>query len=265
MSAARTRRRRTSAPARPARSTPPLPLLFALLIVVAGVATYSNSLGGQFIWDDQTSIVTNRTIQHLWPLSDPLTPPRETPVAGRPLVNLSFAINYALGGLNETGYHAGNIAIHIACALLLFAIVRRTLLNKESGEISQEARPLFQPADTTAVVVALLWMVHPLQSEAVNYITQRSESLMALFFLLTLYAAIRARPARPVRLPPPRFALPASAQASARSRRSSREILANEGGRRAAPKRSEGGKPDTTYNGACATKADDAPEGTPRC
>src|SRR6185503_5616826 len=133
-----------------------------------------------------------------------------TPVAGRPLVNLSFAVSYALGGLNETGYHAGNVAIHIACALLLFVIVRRTLLQARphsqpaaTGR-AKDSRLLLPEADTTAMVVALLWMVHPLQSEAVNYITQRSESLVAMFFLLTLYCAIRASPpagrpqARPV-------------------------------------------------------------------
>src|SRR5207247_389662 len=139
MSVARTRRRRTSTPARAARST--APALLALLIVAAGVATYWNSLGGRFIWDDQISIVTNRTIQHLWPLADPLSPPRETPVAGRPLVNLSFAINSALGGLNESGYHAGNIALHIVCALLLFGIVRRTLLQKGSGVFFSASGP----------------------------------------------------------------------------------------------------------------------------
>jgi Flp pilus assembly protein TadD len=149
--------------------------------VAAGAATYWNGLGGPFIWDDQIAIVTNRTIQHLWPLSDALRPPRETPVAGRPIVNLSFAINYALGGLSETGYHIANIAVHIICALLLFGIVRRTLAKKGPG------------ADATALVASLLWMLHPLQSDAVDYITQRTESLMALFFLLTLYSAIRAR------------------------------------------------------------------------
>jgi tetratricopeptide (TPR) repeat protein len=151
-------------------------------MLAAGTATYWNSLAGPFIWDDQISVVTNRTIQHLWPLSDPLRPPRETPVAGRPIVNLSFAINYAIGGLSEAGYHAGNIALHIACALLLFGLVRRTLATLAS-----------RSADSTALVAALLWMLHPLQSEAVDYVTQRSESLMALFCLLTLYAAIRAR------------------------------------------------------------------------
>jgi tetratricopeptide (TPR) repeat protein len=173
------RQRQPVIPTRAAWTHRVLPIL---LIAVAGTATYWNSLGGPFIWDDQISVVTNRTIQHLWPLWDPLRPPRETPVAGRPIVNLSFAINYAIGGLSEAGYHVGNIALHIACALLLFGIVRRTLAGLAA-----------RSADSTALAAALLWMLHPLQSEAVNYITQRSESLMALFFLLTLYGAIRAR------------------------------------------------------------------------
>src|ERR1700730_7955380 len=119
----------TSSRVRPGKPVAPVrtpsvhhPALFLLLIVAAGAATYWNSLGGPFIWDDQIAIVTNHTIQHLWPLSDALRPPRETPVSGRPIVNLSFAINYAMGGLSETGYHAGNIAVHIACALLLFGV-----------------------------------------------------------------------------------------------------------------------------------------------
>jgi protein O-mannosyl-transferase len=169
-------------PVTPARVVGAHPVFPILLIVAAGAATYWNSLSGPFIWDDQVSIVTNRTIQHLWPISDTLSPPRETPVAGRPIVNLSFAINYAIGGLSEAGYHAGNIAVHIGCALLLFSIVRRTLAGLQ-----------LRSADSTALVAALLWMLHPLQSEAVDYVTQRSESLMALFFLLTLYCAIRAR------------------------------------------------------------------------
>ena len=56
-----------------------------------------------------------------------LTPPTETSVARRPLVNLSFAINYAMGGLNVAGYRVVNLALHLACALLIFGLVRRTL------------------------------------------------------------------------------------------------------------------------------------------
>ncbi len=113
-------------------------------------------------------------------------PPRELPVAGRPFVNLSFAIDYAIGGLDVRGYHLTNIAIHLACALLLFALIRRTL-----------TRPMIVDrfranADNLAFACALIWVVHPLNSEAVDYITQRTESMMALFFLLTLYASVRA-------------------------------------------------------------------------
>ena len=188
MTSSRVRPRKPVAPVR----TPSVhPALFLLLIVAAGAATYWNSLGGPFVWDDQIAIVTNHTIQHLWPLSDALRPPRETPVAGRPIVNLSFAINYAMGGLSETGYHIANIAVHIVCALLLFGIVRRTLRKNGPGALPG--------ADATALVASLLWMLHPLQSDAVDYITQRTESLMALFFLLTLYCAIRARRAAPGR------------------------------------------------------------------
>jgi Flp pilus assembly protein TadD len=180
-------RARARPPVAPKRVSPFHPASWLLLIVTAGVCTYWNSLAGPFIWDDQIAIVTNRTIQHLWPLSDALQPPRETPVAGRPIVNLSFAINYAIGGLSETGYHVTNVAVHIGCALLLFGIVRRTLKKNGHGTV-----PLFH-ADGTALIASLLWMLHPLQSEAVDYLTERTESLMALFFLLTLYCAIRAR------------------------------------------------------------------------
>jgi hypothetical protein len=174
-------------------------MLLPLVIVTAGICTYWNSLRSPFIWDDNTAVVSNRTIRYLSLLWDVFSPPRDTPVAGRPLVNLSFAINYAFGGLNETGYHIVNISIHVTCALLLFGIVRRTLMRLGSRGGSHDRRAvapspaLFPAADVTALVTALLWMVHPLQTEVVDYITQRSESLMALFFLLTLYSAIRAQ------------------------------------------------------------------------
>ncbi|MEP7303953.1 MAG: tetratricopeptide repeat protein [Acidobacteriota bacterium] len=181
-------RRRSAAPTAPAADPGSrFRALLALLIVVVGVATYWNSLNAPFVWDDQTAIVTNKTIQHLWPVSEPLAPPRETPVAGRPLVNLSFAFNYAFGGLAQPSYHAVNIAIHIACALLLFAIVGSTLAN------SRMPVGFRTTANSTAAAAALVWLVHPLTSEVVDYVTQRSESLMAFFFLLTMFCAMRAR------------------------------------------------------------------------
>src|SRR5438309_12069705 len=88
-------------------------------IVLAVVLAYANTLAGPFMLDDELSIVGNQTIRALWNLRALVFPPREFPIAGRPLVNISFALNYAFGALQPAGYHAVNIAVHAACALLL--------------------------------------------------------------------------------------------------------------------------------------------------
>ena len=152
----------------------PYPWWAAALIVLAGVLVYSGALSGPFVYDDRGTITDNRTIEDLWSL-DVLAAPHETPVAGRPVANVSFAVNYALGDRDVTGYHVVNIALHVLCGLAVFGIARRS-----------------QPSTEAAFAVALLWTVHPLASEAVNYLTQRTESLMALCYLLTLYCAMRA-------------------------------------------------------------------------
>ena len=149
-------------------------LRIALLLIGAALA-YSNAMPAPFVLDDTNSVVNNTTIRQLSPLSVPLSPPGDTPVARRPVVNLTFALDYAAGGLDPRGYRAVNLLIHVLVALVLFGIVRRT------------------PGMSTdlALGVALIWMLHPLNSEVVDYVTQRSESLMALAYLLTLYCAIR--------------------------------------------------------------------------
>src|SRR5262245_18788816 len=147
----------------------------AAIIVAAGIVAYANSLSGPFIFDDDASIVANTQIRSLAP-SVALRPYRELPTAGRPIVNASFAVNYAIGGLQPAGYHAGNIAIHVLCALALFGIIRRTL-DLRGIPASLQRRSL-----DVALAAALLWVVHPLNSEAVDYLTQRTESLMGLFF-----------------------------------------------------------------------------------
>ena len=168
---------------RPGR-TRRIPVYAIVLIVAAvGLAAYWNGLKAPFIWDDDPAIVSNPTIRSVLPLSESLSPPLETPAAGRPLVNLSLAINYAAGNLDETGYHAWNLAVLIASALLLFGIVRLTLAGLD--------RRL--PGDGLALAASLIWVAHPLLSETVEYATQRTESMMGFFFLLTLYAAIRGR------------------------------------------------------------------------
>jgi tetratricopeptide (TPR) repeat protein len=155
-----------------------------LVLIGAGALAYANSLSGPFIIDDAVTVVDNPHIRQLWPLSRALVTDRESPVAGRPLVNLSFAINYAIGGLDVSGYHLVNLVLHVLCALLLFGVVRRTLLLP-SLHFADRSTPI-------ALATALLWLVHPLNTEAVDYVTQRTELMMGACYLLTLYAAIRA-------------------------------------------------------------------------
>jgi hypothetical protein len=160
-----------------------LPLL---AIAATGIALYWNGLEAPFLWDDDPAIVDNRTIRTLLPLPGPLAPPLETPMAGRPIVNLSLALNYASGALDVTGYHWWNLVVHISCALLLYGIVRRTL---EGPRLRERFGPVATPL---ALLSSIVWMVHPLQTEAVDYVTQRTESMMALFLLVALHAAIRS-------------------------------------------------------------------------
>ena len=185
------------------------------LILVVGALTFANSLAAPFLYDDAAAVVENTSIQSPALLTSLLHPPRGgAPTAGRPLANFSFALNWAIGGAEPRGYHAVNVALHLACALLLFAIVRRTLVAPGFSDVRlpvaqglSPARPgspegrryetgLRDEATGVALVCALIWMVHPLQSEVADYVSARTESLMALFFLLTLYCGIRAHGAR---------------------------------------------------------------------
>ena len=156
------------------------------VILAVILAAYSNSFRGPFVIDDQASVVQNADIRELTRLDRVLSPRRDSPVAGRPLVNLSFALDYAVSGLGVTAYHVTNLAWHVACAWLLFGVVRRTLaLPSMPPAVAADAPNL-------ALAVAVVWGVHPLTTEVVDYLSQRTESMMACFLLLTLYAAIRS-------------------------------------------------------------------------
>jgi tetratricopeptide (TPR) repeat protein len=158
----------------------------ALVIVLAGWLAYRNSLEGQYVFDDVSAIVRNPTIRQWWPPGEALTPRLDSTVSGRPVLNYTLAINYALGGLDPRGYHAANLGIHLLAGLTLFGLVRRTLRRPGWREKFAGA------ATPVGMTVALLWMLHPLQTEAVSYLSQRAESLAGLFYLLTLYTLARA-------------------------------------------------------------------------
>jgi tetratricopeptide (TPR) repeat protein len=151
-----------------------------VLLILAVLASYRHSLSGPFIFDDTLGIERNLTIRQLWPPGSVLSPPFDTSVSGRPVANLSLALNYAWSGLDLRGLHAANIAIHLAAVLALWGVLRRTL-----------ARCGVPDAAWLALAATLLWAVHPLQTEAVTYLIQRIEALMGLFYLLALYCFIR--------------------------------------------------------------------------
>ena len=154
-------------------------------ILLAGLAAYSNSFRCPFIFDDKI-FVNQPAAQHLWPIRPLLKAPR-------PVAQFTLALSHSLGG-DVWGYHAFNLTVHLLAALTLFGVVRRTLtLPALSGAEGPLFAPRFARASTAlAFCIALLWALHPLQTESVTYIIQRMESLMGLFYLLTLYCFIRA-------------------------------------------------------------------------
>jgi Flp pilus assembly protein TadD len=175
---------------RPSPSTVRLPWLAAILLAAIVLVAYSNSISGALVLDDAATVTDNPSIRQLWPPGPALLPPNDAGVGGRPIANLTFAVNYALGGLDVRGYHTFNLALHFAAALTLFGIVRRTLLRPVlRARCGNAATPL-------ALATAALWAAHPLTSAVIDYVSQRTEALMACAYLLTLYGFIRWAEAR---------------------------------------------------------------------
>ncbi len=155
-------------------------------LFIATVVCYANSFGGVFVFDDIPCIVendSNRTLQ-----SAVSATPEEIPTGlhRRSVVRFSLAANHEFGRLNTLTYHAVNLAIHFIAGLVLFDLIRRIcLLEKMPDQIREMALPI-------SFVTALIWLVHPLQTESVTYIVQRLESMMGMFYLLTIYCLLRA-------------------------------------------------------------------------
>lgn len=160
-------------------------LRYSLIITACVFLAYINSFNVPFIFDDQINIVENNSIHDFLSVSQVFSPPFGTGIAGRPVINFTLALNYAISGYNPWSYHLFNLLIHLSAALCLMGVVRRTFLSDSLKEkYAEAAKPL-------AFVSALLWAIHPLNTQAVTYTIQRCESFMGLCFLLTFYFAIR--------------------------------------------------------------------------
>jgi tetratricopeptide (TPR) repeat protein len=183
-------------------------VLLAFAIVCA--ALYASTLGYPFHFDGQPYVIQNPLIRDLGnfrsyfdfagiyqTVSDHELPADlATNFILRPLTYLSFWANYAWGGTDPRGYRAVNIAIHAANAWLVFLLLRRLMQSSGLRRRTEAGSRLFVP-----LASALLYLVHPLQVEAVTYIAQRFTSLVTLFYLLTILLHFRScdaasRPAR---------------------------------------------------------------------
>ena len=101
----------------------------AAILGIAVALTYANSLSGPFLFDDLSAILRNPSIRQLWPPWDVLSPPvsGSAGVVGRPIINLSLALNYAISGADPFSYHVANLFVHVLATLALFGLVNRVL------------------------------------------------------------------------------------------------------------------------------------------
>ncbi len=161
--------------------------LHILLILGVGFLAWSNSFHGPFVFDDLTSIVNNHAIRELQRFfTDPsvfMAFPR------RFLGYLSLALNYRVGGLATEGYHVVNLSLHLASALTLYAFCRMLCQTPYMAASSS-----FSVSPHLSLTAALLFVAHPIQTQAVTYVTQRFTVIATLFYLLTLVCYLRSRP-----------------------------------------------------------------------
>ena len=160
-----------------------------LLILLIGLAAYGNSFQVPFVFDDIFALTDNPDIRSL---ADFYAQPT------RYVAYLTFALNYHFGGLDVVGYHVVNLVIHLLSALLVYLLLRLTFRtpyfqNRLEGQTTQSSIFILQPSSFIPLFAALLFVAHPIQTQAVTYIVQRMTSLTALFYLLSLVLYVLAR------------------------------------------------------------------------
>ncbi len=153
------------------------PVFLALLALLA----YGLTLGHPFVFDDVEGIIENPALRSLWPPWAAASSPPDTTPYGRPVVAWSLAVNHALGGLDPAGYRLVNILLHLATGLVLL-VLGRVLVSATPGLAVPPSFPL---------LVASVWLLHPLCTSAVTYIVQRAEVWMSLFYAATLLCTAR--------------------------------------------------------------------------
>ncbi|OGL39596.1 MAG: hypothetical protein A2043_00970 [Candidatus Schekmanbacteria bacterium GWA2_38_9] len=148
------------------------------LLLVLGFLVYGNSFKVPFHYDDRVLILENENLHSLERFFK-----KEFPSSNRPVLMLSFALNYSAGGVNPAGYHLVNLIIHILTAFLIYLITLGLLLKKET-----EKNP---DCFVVAILASLIFLIHPLATESATYISSRSSLMSCFFYLLSLYFFVK--------------------------------------------------------------------------
>jgi Flp pilus assembly protein TadD len=169
------------------------PLIHCLLIIAIGLLAYSNSFNSPFQWDENDFLVQNPIVKNLRYFWEPSRAKAGDPVfyfflRTRYIGYLTFAINYKLHGFHVLGYHIFNLTIHLSNALLVYLLI---LLTFETPFL--KASSLKKSSNLIALFSALIFVSHPLQTEAVTYIYQRLASLLTFFYLFSIVFYIQWR------------------------------------------------------------------------
>lgn len=165
--------------------------VMGMLLVICTVTflSYANVLNSEFMFDDRYTIVENSFIKNLsnfihsnW--IDLLS------TGSRAVTEFTFALNYRWGSLNVFGYHLVNILVHIGVVLIAFLFLRKTIrLACDKDENRSGSEP---ESTLLSLTVVAIFSLHPIQTQAVSYISQRAETLSALFYLISLMLFIRS-------------------------------------------------------------------------
>jgi tetratricopeptide (TPR) repeat protein len=166
--------------------------LFLALLIFIGFIIYSNTLDAPFVLDDLGAIQNNPYIRMEEISGHNIIDAAVGYGKNRPVAMLSFAFNYYFGQYNVFGYHLVNIIVHITTGILLFFLVKLTLmLSNQQTNASYKLDPI--TLTTLSFFTALLWLVNPVQTQSVTYIVQRMNSMGAMFYILALWLYAKGR------------------------------------------------------------------------
>ncbi|MBI5843834.1 MAG: tetratricopeptide repeat protein [Deltaproteobacteria bacterium] len=164
--------------------------IMAAAILATVFLVYSGVYTAPFVFDDYSDIVTNESIKKPWPPGRMMFAKPPSGTAGRPVANVSLALNHALTGLKPLAYHLFDVSFHAASALLLFALVAHLLGGLEKAR-PETARPWLQEPEIPAFFAAISWSAHPLATSAVSLAFHRPETLCAFFCLATVFLSVK--------------------------------------------------------------------------